>query len=159
VFLRFFKVQINEISLMEALNKKDLPKINEYLLKLNATSKEGLNDLPNVELYKGDKRFVQVLKKAFEFFEDEATNKIPKLVEFNEFSNQMEKDKVALEKTPANKRTKDQVDNYNNKIKVYNNKVKEYNQINNDLNTKRNNIINLLNTTREQFYAKYIPKD
>ena len=67
--------------------------------------------------------------------------------------------KNTLEKTPERKQTKEQIDTYNKKVKDINKAVDNYNKVNTKLNKDRQNIINKLNTTNENFLAKHIPND
>ena len=144
---------------MDALNKGDANAIQQNANALSESAKEGLEVLKSVEHYKNDKSIANATKKAFEFFIDEADNKVPKLVAFLVLGEDLQDAQAALEKTPQRKRTKEQVDGYNAMVNDYNKGVKEYNKINSDLNTKRQNVINTLNNTNQNFLSKHIPND
>lgn len=159
MYLVYFKVYINEVYLMDALNKGDANAIQQNANALSESAKEGLEVLKSVEHYKNDKSIANATKKAFEFFIDEADNKVPKLVAFLVLGEDLQEAQAALEKTPQRKRTKEQVDGYNEMVNDYNKGVKEYNKTNSDLNTKRQNIINTLNNTNQNFLSKHIPND
>jgi len=159
MYLLYFKVYINEVYLMDALNKGDANAIQQNANALSESAKEGLEVLKSVEHYKNDKSIANATKKAFEFFIDEADNKVPKLVAFLVLGEDLQDAQAALEKTPQRKRTKEQVDGYNAMVNDYNKGVKEYNKINSDLNTKRQNVINTLNNTNQNFLSKHIPND
>lgn len=159
MYLVYFKVYINEVYLMDALNKGDANAIQQNANALSESAKEGLEVLKTVEHYKNDKSIANATKKAFEFFIDEADNKVPKLVAFLVLGEDLQDAQAALEKTPQRKRTKEQVDGYNEMVNDYNKGVKEYNKTNSDLNTKRQNIINTLNNTNQNFLSKHIPND
>jgi hypothetical protein len=159
MYLIFFKVQINEIYLMKALNDKNVGTIQQNANALIEFAKEGLEALKTVEVYKNDTSLVEATKKSFEFYFDEAKNQIPKLTNFLILNEDFEVIKKTIDKTPQNKRTKKQVDAYNAKVKEINKAVKLSNKTNAELNTKRNNITNLVNTTNENFLSKHIPND
>jgi len=159
LYLIYFKVSINEMYLIDALSKNDVGAIQQNANALSQTAKEGLEILKTVELYKNDKSIAEVTKDAFEFFIDEADNQVPQLTEFLILNEDFETIRNTLEKTPERKRTKEQIDTYNKKVKDINKAVDNYNKVNTKLNKDRQNIINKLNTTNENFLAKHIPND
>jgi hypothetical protein len=159
LYLIYFKVSINEMYLIDALSKNDVGAIQQNANALSQTAKEGLEILKTIELYKNDKSIAEVTKDAFEFFIDEADNQVPQLTEFLILNEDFETIRNTLEKTPERKRTKEQIDTYNKKVKDINKAVDNYNKVNTELNKDRQNIINKLNTTNENFLAKHIPND
>ncbi|MEZ4792347.1 MAG: hypothetical protein R2783_02380 [Gelidibacter sp.] len=154
-----FKVSINEVYLWDAVEKKDINAIQQNANALSQAAKEGLEMLKTVELYKNDKSLVEVTKKAFEFYIDEADNQILKVTEFLILNEDFETIKNTLEKTPEKKRTKDMVDTYNKKVKDINKAVALYNKTNEQLNRERQITVNNLNTVNENFLSKHIPND
>lgn len=159
MYLIYFKVYINEIYLMQALNNGDANAIQQNANALSESAKEGLEILKSVEHYKNDKSIANATKKAFEFFIDEADNKMPQIVEFLVLNEDLQKTQAALEKTPQKKRTKEQIDGYNDMVNDFNKKVKVYNNTNTELNNKRQMVINNLNDTNQNFLSKHIPND
>lgn len=159
MYLIFFKVYINEIYLLDAIERNDVSAIQQNANALSETAKEGLKILETVESYKNDKSIIEATKKTFEFYIDEADNKVPVLVDFIVQNENMNKITEALEKTPERKRTKKQIDEYNKKVKEINKAVKAYNNTNVDLNQNRQKALNGLNMANENFLSKHIPKD
>ena len=72
---------------------------------------------------------------------------ISKTINSDLFSNNLKKASECL------------IDTYNKKVKDINKAVDNYNKVNTKLNKDRQNIINKLNTTNENFLAKHIPND
>jgi hypothetical protein len=159
MYLIYFKVYINEVYLMDALNKNDVSGIEQSANALSESANEGLEILKTIKSYKDDASIVKATTAAFNFFKDEAEAKTPMLTEFLVMNEDFEKIKEALEKTPERKRTKKQVDDYNKKVKQLNKGANTFNKINNDLNTKRQQVINKLNVANQNFLSKHIPKD
>ncbi|WP_299521816.1 hypothetical protein [Winogradskyella sp.] len=159
MYLIYFKVYINEVYLMDALNNKDINAIQQNANALSESAKEGLEILNAVENYKNDKSVMMATKKAFEFFIDEADNKVNILTDFLVLNEDLEKAQATLEKTPQRKRTKEQIDSYNAMVKDFNKAVKQYNKTNVDLNKRRESIINSLNIVNQKFLDKHIPND
>ncbi len=159
MYLKYFKVYINEVYLMEAIEKGDVGAIEQSASALSASAKEGLELLKGVELYKGDKSIVSATQAAFEFFIDEADNKMPVIINFLVMNEDFEAIKEAIENTPQKKRTKVQIDDYNEQVKKINKGVKDYNKINGELNTKRQTTLNKLNGANDRFLSKHIPNE
>lgn len=159
LYLIYFKVYVNEIYLMDALNSNDVNAIQQNANALSASAKEGLEILETVELYNNDKSIAIATKKAFEFFIDEADNKMLIVTDFLVLGEDLERTQAALEKTPERKRTKEQIDGYNALVNTYNKGVKDYNKTNAELNNRREIVINGLNETNEKFLSKHIPND
>jgi len=159
LYLTYFKVYINEIYLMDAIEKNDVSAIQQNANALATAAKEGLEILKTKETYKKDQSIINATKKAFEFFIDEGENQIPKITEFLILNEDFEKIKNNLEQTAERKRTKEQIDNYNKKVKDVNKGADMYNKVNSQLNTNRQNAINGLNTANSNFLSKHIPND
>nr|WP_321244118.1 hypothetical protein [uncultured Psychroserpens sp.] len=159
MYLVYFKVYINEIYLMEAVEKSDISAIQQNANALAAAAKEGLEILKTKTAYKKDQSIINATKKAFEFFIEEGEIQIPKITEFLILNEDFEKIKANIEQTAERKRTKEQIDNYNKKVKEINKGADTYNKVNAQLNTKRQDAINGLNNTNANFLSKHIPKD
>ena len=154
-----FKVSINEVYLWEAIEKQDVNAIQQNANALSESAKEGLKILKNIDLYKTDTSLVKATQEAFEFYIEEADNQIPKITEFLIMNEDFETIKTTLDKTPERKRTKEQIDTYNNKIKDINKAINIYNKTNEGLNKDRQKAINNLNNAKENFLSKHIPND
>ena len=159
MYLIYFKVYINEVYLWEAVEANDASAIQQNSNALNTAAKEGLEILKTQKKYKNDDSIIMATKKAFEFFIDETENKMPQITDFLILNEDFEKIKTALEQTPERKRTKEQIDAYNKKVKDINKAVKNYNKVNTELNTQRQKTINELNNTNANFLANHIPND
>ena len=159
MYLVFFKVFINEIYLWEAIENKDVNAIQQNANALATAAKEGLEILKNAEGYKNDKAIILATKATFDFFLDEAENKIPVIVDYFIIEDNMKSIQQTIEKTPEKKRTKEQIDAYNQKVKEINKAGKEYNKVNTSLNTKRQVVLNKLDLAKENFLERHIPND
>ena len=159
LYLIFFKVYINEVYLWEAIEKGDVNGIQQNASALNQTAKEGLEKLKTVELYKNDPAIVTTTKTVFDFFINESENEIPKIIDFLVLNSDFETIKETLDNTPERKRTKEQINAYNKKIKDINKAVKTYNTVNTKLNNDRQKVLNQLETTKSNFLERHIPKD
>ncbi|MBS3739682.1 MAG: hypothetical protein KGY51_11925, partial [Psychroflexus sp.] len=126
IYLVYFKVYVNEIYLMEALNANDINGIQQNANALSSSAEEGLKILDTLSAYDRDKSLISTTRKSFEFFQDEADEKMPILIDFLLLSEDMQKSQKAIEDTPKRKRTKKQVEDFNNLVNNYNKSVQTY---------------------------------
>ncbi|WP_299889640.1 hypothetical protein [uncultured Lacinutrix sp.] len=157
--LIFYKVYINEVYLWDAINNNDVSGIQQNTNALNETAKEGLEILKTQKTYKTDKSLIAATKTVFEYFIDETENKISQIADFLILQDDFQTIKNTLEKTPEKKRTKEQVDAYNKKIKEINKAGASYNKVSASLNTNRQKVLEKLETTKSKFLDRHIPKD
>lgn len=159
VYLVFFKVNINEIYLWEAIEKSDHSSIQQSSNALSEATKEGIEKLKTIKPYKNDTSLIEVTQAMFDYFTDETENGIPEVINFLVLNDEVASIAESIENTPEKKRTKKQIDGYNKKVKEINKAVKEYNKRNEKLNKNRNLAINKINMANEKFLARHIPKD
>ena len=158
-YLIFFKSNMNESYLMEALATGDVSAIQQSANALKSSAEEGLAQLDTLTAYKNDRALINSTKKALEFYLEEVTKHVPTLTNFLIVNEDFETIKKNLDNTPKKKRTKEMVDAYNNKVKEMNKGVNEYNNTNNLLNQKRQKYITQINQTTDQYLDKHIPND
>lgn len=159
LYLIFFKVYMNEVYLYDAISREDVSAIEQSASALLESSREGLAKLDTVTLYKKDRMLIDATTKVFEFFIDESENKIPVITDFLVANADFEAIRKSLESTPERKRTKEQIDAYNEKVPLINKEVEDYNRTNASLNQKRETVIGNLNESYQRFLAKHIPND
>lgn len=159
MYLTFFKVYINEIYLWKAIENNDISAIQQNANALKQSAEEGLDILKTKTVYKNDKALIISTKATFDFFIDEVNNQIPVIVDFLVSKQDFETIQTILNKTPDNKRTKDQIDNFNKKVTDINKKTKMYNKANVTLNNNRQNSLNKLENTKANYLSRHIPKD
>ncbi|MEM6515204.1 MAG: hypothetical protein AAF688_03395 [Bacteroidota bacterium] len=159
LYLIYFKVFINEVYLMDALERGDVSALQQNSNALNAAAKEGLEILKEQELYKNDGSIIKSTESVFEFFIEESENYVPQITEFLVLNEDFEAIKNTMEKMNPRKRTQKQIDEYNEKVKQLNKGVKNYNKINAELNNKRQQAINKLYDTYAKFLDKHVPND
>jgi len=159
LYLIFFKVYINEIYLNEAIEKKDVSGIQQNANALNSAAKEGLEILKTYEAFGTDKSVILATKKVFDYQIAMTTKDIPKIIEFYVVNEDFEAITKSLENTPEKKRTKEQIDAYNKKVKEINTAVNTYNSTNQSLNNKRQKTYLDYNTAKDKFLDRHVPND
>ncbi len=159
LYLLFFKVYINDVYLNEAINTKDLSGIQQNSNALNIAAKNGLEQLETMEAYGSDKALLIATKEVFDFYVSMTTNDIPKLIDFHILEEEFKTLTNSIEQTPAKKRTKEQIDTYNKKVKAFNNGVATFNKTNQNLNNNKQRIFNDYENTKQSFLSRHIPND
>lgn len=159
LYLIFFKVYINEVYLWEAIEKGDVSGIQQNANALSETAKEGLEILKTTKPYKTDRSLILANKAVFDFFIDETDNQIPIIADFLILKEDFETIKNTIDKTPERKRTKEQIDAYNKKIKAINKAGENYNKVNNNLNKNRQKVLAKLDEVKAKYLARHVPKD
>jgi len=158
VYLVFFKSNIQERFMLDALSTGDLSAIQQNANALQIFAEEGLQALDTIALYKEDTSVVNATKKALEFYLNETKNEIPKLLEFFLLSEKFNAIKNAIDKKAAKNRTKKEIDQYNEMANKMNKAVVNFNKANEKLNKERNKIINQWNEASAKFLSRHIPK-
>tara|TARA_R110002012_G_scaffold32696_4_gene96261 strand:- start:28 stop:1062 length:1035 start_codon:yes stop_codon:yes gene_type:complete len=159
LYLVFFKVYINEIYLNEAIEKKDVSGIQQNANALNSAATEGLEILKTYEDFETDKSLILATKKVFEYQIEMTSKDIPNIMDFYIVNEDFETIKKTLENTAQNKRTKEQIDAYNKKVKDINTAVNKYNATNQSINKKSQQVYEQYNTTKDKFIDSHVPND
>ncbi|MFN2260651.1 MAG: hypothetical protein ABR595_01115 [Psychroflexus sp.] len=158
LYLIFFKANIIENQIMKSISEENMLAVQQNINSLKNAAKEGLAAIDTVALYKEDKMVYNATKEALEFYISETETYLPEMLDFLMLNSNFIKLKAKIDETPKRKRTKAQIDAFNKKVKQVNDGVANYNQLSNELNTKKQQVIEKLNMVKQEFLAKHIPK-
>lgn len=159
VYLVFFKSNIQERFMLNALSSNDISAIQQNANALLTFAKEGMKAVDTIDLYKEDKALVKATKAALQFYIDETENTVPKLIEFFLLNEKFQTIKEAIDKKAGKDRTKKEIDTYNNMVNEINKAVEDFNKTNAQLNTERTKVITQWNETSAKFLSRHIPKE
>jgi hypothetical protein len=157
LYLIFFKSHKQEMYLLDALAGKNINAVEQSKNALIKYSDDGLKKLGELSRYNEDKSIEVVCRQVLQFFKDEAEKKVPVLSDFLIKTENFEQIKKAFDSKPASKRTQQDVDLYNKAVADMNKSVSTYNTTNQQLNTNRNNLINLYNKSVQDYMNNYMP--
>jgi len=157
VYLLFYKCNWEDNQLTEAINQKNVTKIERVRSALDKFSIEGLAVLDTLKAFDNDQSLIYSCKDALTFYKKEAEKDIPQVTDFFLKEENFNKFKAAMDARPENQRTQQDVDNYNKAVNDINNAVNSYNQTNNDLNSGRNDVNNNWSATEKQFLDTHTP--
>lgn len=157
VYLVFFKSYKQELYLGEALQKGDVNAIEQNKSALLSTVKEGQGKLEQIGAFNGDMTLINACKKLLAFYQKEAEEKMPLMVDYF-----MKKDKFASLKKEmdkkGDKRTQQDVDNFNAAVKDINTAGAVYNDNAKLISENLNNLLKEWNGAVEDFFRNHTPK-
>lgn len=159
MYLPFFKANITESYIFEALQASDISGLQQHAISLATIIKEEREVIDAMQLYKEDKNILEATHTAFDFYLEEAEVHIPEMVDFLLLQEEVANINKIIEKTSKRKRTKEQIDGYNAKVAALNEQVDSFNKLSTKLNKERTKILNNLNKANEAFLARHIPKE
>lgn len=157
LYLIFFKSHKQETYLLDALAGKNINAVEQNKNALLKYSEEGLKKLDELTRYNDDRSIEIVCKQLLEFFKEEAEKKVPILSDYLIKAENFQQIKKAFDAKPASKRTQQDVDLYNKAVADMNNGVNVYNATNQQLNARRNNLINHYNKSVQDYLNAYMP--
>ncbi len=158
IYLLFFKSFKNEAYLMEAIERKDISAMEQSKNSLLASAEQDLEKIGPIPAFNGDNTIKTACQQLLGFYKMEASQKVAEMINFQLKQENFEKMNAAFgAKRPAD-RTKQDVDNFNKAVKEYNDAVGKINALNNELNKKRDALLNQWNNAKENFLDKHIPK-
>lgn len=157
LYLIFFKSHKDESYYMKALEKTDLGSLEQTKNALLASSTEGLKKASPIQSYKGDKSLKMACDRILEFYKYEVA-KTNEITDFLLKKDNFEKLKKSFDaKRPAD-RTKEDIDTYNKSVAEYNLAVNKSNAVNNDLNKRRSDAMDLWNKSADDFLNNHVPR-
>ncbi|WP_396194212.1 hypothetical protein [Flavobacterium sp.] len=157
LYLIFFKANITDLYLSNAIEKNDIGGIQQNATTLIQYADEGLEKLKSIKPFGSDNSMVLITKKALEFYKKQGQQFAPKIVEFMMFNEKFENAKKSLESKADKDRTNEEIDNYNAMVKQVNKEIDNYNKINGVNFQEKNAIINQWNTTGDTFISTHVP--
>jgi len=159
LYLIFFKTNITDLYLSQAIEKKDIGAIQQNSSTLIQYADEGLEKIKTIKPYNGDNTMVLITKKALEYYKKQAQQYSPKVIAFLMFSEKFDTAKKSLESKSDKDRTKEEIENYNAMVKQINKEIDNYNKLNNANLQEKNTIIGNWNVTGDNFISGHVPQD
>lgn len=157
VFLLFFKSNVQEDLMLEALKNNDVNGVEQSKNSLGRFSSEGLQRLDTMKSYDDDKSLIAACKEVLEFQKDEAANKASYMTDFLMKKEEFDKLRKAFESKPANRRTQDDVNAFNKSVDDYNKAVNSFNNTSAQLDKSRSKVLTNWEATRKKFMDTHIP--
>ena len=156
VYLVFFKAYKQEGYLMEAMNNKNIVALEQNKNSLKKFAEDGIEKLKTIKAYNNDPSLINACRQALVFYKLEASQ-TQSATDFFMREENFNKLKKSFESKSASKRTKQEIDEYNNAVKELNDAVKDFNSTNNEINKQRASVLNEWNKTMSKFMDYYMP--
>ena len=156
VYLIFFKSYVQEGLVLEAFGKRDLGAAEQSRSSMAKFANEGLIKLDTVKAFNGDGSVRNVCRKVLEFHKVEAvkfSSMSDHLIKLEEF----DKAKKTIEAKPASKRTKEEIDDFNKRVKEVNTMIDQNNKLHQELHTSRSKVLEAWNEARKRFMDQHVP--
>jgi len=163
IFILFFKCNWEDGELFHALNAHKLNDAEQARNSLIGFTKEGLEALKadSLRTFEGNPALSAGCREALLSYQSMATDDIPKLTDFYLKQENFDKIKKSLEAKGDNK-TKEDIDQYNKAVRDINASINNFNQLNQQLNKRRQEIVenweNAEKTFRDEVIPYYKPK-
>jgi hypothetical protein len=158
LYIIFFKCNWEDGQLFNALNAHKLNDAEQARNSLIAFTKEGMEALKadSLRTFQGNPVLAVSCRDAMQFYNSMAQNDVPKLTDFYLKEENFDKIKKILEAKGSNK-TKEDVDQYNKAVKDINTSVNNFNQLNQDLNKRRQEVVENWEKAEKYFRDELIP--
>lgn len=154
VYLIFFKPNVQEKNMIEAIDKGNVTGIEQSRSAMLKYAQEGLEKLKSVKSYKGDNSLIRVCTNNLNFYVKEAD----KVNAVNDYFLAKEKfDAIKKETDKKNNRTKEDVDAYNKAVNDINKASGNYNSLMQELNNTRNENLKDWNQTMKTYFDEHTP--
>lgn len=157
VYLVFFKSYKQEAYLMDAVSKNNLVSIEQNLNSLERFSKEGIDKLGNMKGYNNDGSLIAACRNIMNYYLAEV-KKGAVITDFILKQEAFTKMKKQFDLKPANKRTQQDVDQFNNSVNEINAASNNFNKSMAELNKQGSSALNDWNKTYSKYMDEYMPK-
>ena len=157
LYLIFFKVNITDLLLSNAIAKKDIGAIQQQSSALTAYANEGLEKIRLIQKFKNDGSIVETTKKVLDYYKKQAADFVPNIVSFYMFTDKFENIKKSLESKSQANRTKEEIEKYNSMVKQANKEIDNFNNLNTKNFAEKQSIVNNWQSSSEQFISRHVP--
>ncbi len=158
-YLPFFKANFQESVLVQSLGSNNVGEIQQKSAALLSFVEEGLDSIKAMPAYKNDKSVLIATENILLFYKDEASTKVPAMIDFMLLNDKITKMSKALESKKPKNRTKEEIDEYNALVKTVNEEVAKFNKTNEQLNQQRAQLLTQWENATNNFLSKHIPKN
>jgi len=157
IFLLFFKSNVQEDLMLEAVRNNDVNSVEQSKNSLGRFSSEGLERLDTMKSYNEDESLIRACREVLKFQREESLGKASYMTDFLLKKEEFEKLKKAFDAKPSNRRTQDDVNAFNKAVDDYNKAVASFNNTSVELDKSRAKILNHWEATRKKFMDTHIP--
>lgn len=157
VYLLFFKCAWQELQVMDAINKKNITKIEQARSALQKYTEDGLVALDSLTSYDNDAALATACRRAVTVYQKEADTELPKISDFLLKAENFNKLKATYDAKPKNSRTKEDTDAYDKALADINTSVTATQQTFKTMLTNRDKAIISWSAAEQKFIDAHMP--
>jgi hypothetical protein len=157
VYLLFFKCLWQEIQVMDAIDKKNITKIEQARSALLKYADDGVLALDSLSAFDNDGSLAESCKQSLAFFKKESETELPKISDFLLKQENFIKIKTAFDAKPANSLTKDDKDAFKKAEADINAAYTAVSLTFKGILADRNKVIINWNNADQKFTDKHVP--
>jgi hypothetical protein len=158
LYLIFFKSYKQEAYLLNAAQAGDVNAIEQNKDALEKFATTGIKSLETIAAYNGDLSLKTACKNLLAFYQAEAKDKAPVIIDFFMKQEKFNNAKKAIE-AKQNSQSKEEVDAYNKVVAEYNKSGNSYNAVSEETYNKRIALINNWDNTIQAFFERHVSKN
>ncbi|MAY84957.1 MAG: hypothetical protein CMP59_12580 [Flavobacteriales bacterium] len=128
IYLIFFKVYKQEAYVLVAIEEGDISGIEQNKSSLKTLAEAGIEELKEMQSYKGDATLKAEAIDVLEFFKAESENEFSGLSDYFLKKEEFEKMKNRIDNASKRERTQEMIDQYNNAVNEFNAANQEFNK-------------------------------
>lgn len=151
VYLQFYKSYSQELVVFRTIQEQDPEKIQEELTQLSANAKAGIRQLKQTGGYKGDRSMYEAAQESLQFYQQEAEESLQPVLRYYQKLRMLE---ILREKRKQGEANSEE---YNQLVREINESANTLNQINENLNTRRSELLARWNSVSESFLVRQLP--
>jgi hypothetical protein len=155
LYLIFFKANVQEGYLVEAVSKSNITGIEQNKSSLLRYAQEGLEKLKSIKPFQGDGSLQSACKTVMNFYVKEVNEKMNTISDFFLIQERFAAIKKEFEKKSSP--SKAEVDAYNKSVKDINAASDAFNNTSQSLNDERNNVMKEWDKAVSAFFDEHTP--
>jgi MFS superfamily sulfate permease-like transporter len=156
--LLFFKCNKIELAFIDSMNQGNTVSLESIRANLQKYTEQSLKNFDTMSAYNNDASLIKASTEALQFFESEAKDKFPILIDYYQKKGKFDRQAAAINNTAPQDRTQKMIDSYNANLNAINEMTDKYNSTNQELNTMRMAVVNKYNKTINDFFDRNTPK-
>lgn len=157
VYLVFFKSHKQEMYLLDAIKEQNINAIEQNRNALLKNAEDGIEKIRLLSAFNGDYALGAACRKMLEFHKEEC-GKIQLITGFYLKNEEFIKAKKIFDAKKTADRSQEDVNHYNKMIGDINKASQDFNELNNNLYSNRNKLLDNWNTSSQKFLSKHTPR-
>ncbi|MEP7231713.1 MAG: hypothetical protein ABI691_15735 [Ginsengibacter sp.] len=157
MYLVFFKCSWQDGEIVKAMNAGKITEAEQGRNSLIRYVNEGMVSLDTLKSFEGDQSLANTCKRSLGFYKKTAEVDLPKQMDYFLKKENFGKIKKSFDAKSQSDRTKKDVDAFNDGVKEINNATNTFNDINKNLNTGRDEVLNNWNEAEKSFTDAHMP--